>query len=262
MIVMPETILEKILADKKREVEQKKGKVSLTYLKEAIARRPETRDFSSALKGSGLKLIAEVKKASPSKGVLRQDFDPVALAMAYQQSGAAAISVLTDEKYFQGSLEYLSTIRQHARVPLLRKDFIYDEYQVYESAAHGADAILLIAAVLEQERLESLLKLSHSLRMDCLVEVHNEAELMTALLAGAGIIGINNRNLDTFHVDMNTTRRLRLLIPEGYIVVSESGIRDKNDIRKLKECKINAVLIGEALVTSGDIPAKIKEIMS
>jgi len=262
MNVMSETILQKILADKKLEVEERKRMVPLASLKDAITRRHETRGFASALKGSGLKLIAEVKKASPSKGVLKTNFDPVSLAITYQQSGASAISVLTDEKYFQGNLEYLFDIRQHVRIPLLRKDFIYDEYQVYESAAHDADAILLIVAILEQERLESLLELSHSLKLDCLVEVHNEAELMTALLAGANIIGINNRDLETFEVDTNTTRRLRLLIPEGNIVVSESGIKDRNDIRKIKQCKVNAVLIGEALVTAGDIPAKIKELMS
>lgn len=261
-MTVTETILDKILVDKKQEVEHKRRLVPLDSLKEAVAGRPKPVDFKSALEGKDLKLIAEVKKASPSKGVLKQEFDPVALAVTYQRSGAAAVSVLTDEKYFQGNLEYLSSIRRHVHVPLLRKDFIYDEYQVYESVTHGADAILLIVAMLDQERLESLLELSHSLRLYCLVEVHNENELMTALLAGAGIIGINNRDLKTFEVDTNTTRRLRLLIPEDCIVVSESGIKDRNDIRKLKECKVNAVLIGEALVTAEDIPAKIKEVMA
>jgi indole-3-glycerol phosphate synthase len=259
---MPERILHKIVADKRLEVEQKKGQVPLTSLKEAIGRRPAPLDFAAALRGNDMKLIAEVKKASPSRGVLKADFDPVALAIAYAQGGAAAVSVLTEEKYFQGSLEYLPAIRQVVNIPLLRKDFIYDEYQVYESAAYGADAILLITSILEKGQLELLLELGRSLGLDCLVEVHNEEELMAALLAGAAIIGINNRDLDTFSVDINTTRRLRLLVPAEYIVVSESGIKDRNDIGKMKECKVNAVLVGEALVTAADIPASMKEMMS
>ena len=186
----------------------------------------------------------------------------MALAKTYARNGAAAISVLTEVNHFQGSLEHLAAIREAVNIPLLRKDFIFDEYQVYESAAYGADAILLIVAILSPEHLEELLTLSRNLCLSCLVEVHNEEELFKALLAGAEIIGINNRDLNTFKVDTNTTRRLRLLIPEGQIVVSESGISNKDDIKKMKECKVNAVLVGEALVTAPDIPAKMKELMS
>jgi indole-3-glycerol phosphate synthase len=230
-------------------------------LKERIAQQKPL-DFAAALRGNSLKLIAEVKKASPSKGVLSHDFNPVALAKTYARHGAAAISVLTEVNQFQGSLKHLAAIREAVNIPLLRKDFIFDEYQVFESAAYGADAILLIMAILSPERLEELMTLSRNLHLSCLVEVHNEDELMKALLAGAEIIGINNRDLNTFNIDTNTTRRLRLLIPKEQIVVSESGIRNKDDIKKMKECKVNAVLVGEALITAPDIPAKMKELMS
>jgi indole-3-glycerol phosphate synthase len=258
---MPKTILDKIVADKKKEVEQKKQSMPLSLLKERIARQ-KSLDFAAALRGNGLKLIAEVKKASPSKGLLCPDFRPVEIAQTYERNGAAAISVVTEVNYFQGSLKYLAAIREKVNIPLLRKDFIFDEYQIYESAAYGADAILLIMAILDQEKLEELLTLSRELHLSCLVEVHNEDELFKALLAGAEIIGINNRDLSTFKVDTNTTRRLRMLIPQEQIVVSESGINNKDDMKKMKECKVNAVLVGEALVTAKDIPTKMKELMS
>jgi indole-3-glycerol phosphate synthase len=259
--MMVAAILDKILADKKLEVEQRKQLLPLSVLKERVAQYKPL-DFAAALRGKGIKLIAEVKKASPSKGGLCPDFDPVALAQIYARNGAVAISVLTEVTYFQGSLKHLAAIREKVSIPLLRKDFIYDEYQVYESAAYGADALLLITAILSPEQLEKLLALSHSLGLSCLVEVHNEDELFTALLADAKIIGINNRNLKTFKVDTNTTRRLRMFIPDENIVVSESGIRNRDDMKKMKECKVDAVLVGEALVTTGDIPAKMRELMS
>jgi len=255
------SILEKILADKKIEVELKKRLLPLSSLKERIAQYKPL-DFAGALKGDSVKLIAEVKKASPSRGVLCPDMDPTALAMTYAQNGAAAISVLTEVTYFQGSPKYLAAIREKVNIPLLRKDFIYEEYQVYESAAYGADAILLIASILSPEQLGELLEISHSLGLFCMVEVHNEEDLFTALLADAKIIGINNRDLNTFKIDTNTTRRLRLFIPDENIVVSESGIHNSDGMKKMKECKVNAVLVGEALVTAGDIPAKIRELMS
>jgi len=258
---MTATILDKILADKKLEVEQKKRFLPLSALKERIAQY-KPYDFKAALRGKGIKLIAEVKKASPSRGVLRHELDPVALAVTYAQNGAAAISVLTEAIHFQGSLKNLVAIREKVSIPLLRKDFIYDEYQVYETAACGADALLLIVAILSPEQLGKLLENSHGLGMYCLVEVHNEEELFTALMADAKIIGINNRNLTTFKVDTNTTRRLRMFIPDENIVVSESGIRNREDMKKMKECRVDAVLVGEALVTADDIPAKIKELMS
>jgi indole-3-glycerol phosphate synthase len=259
---MIRTILDKILRDKRREVEQMKRKVSLPALKKRIALSKPPLDFAAALRGDGMKLIAEVKKASPSRGLLCRDFDPVRLAQTYAGSGAAAISVLTEVSYFQGSLDHLAAIREAVSIPLLRKDFIFDEYQVYESSAYGADALLLITAILSPEQLGDMLALSRSLGLDCLVEVHNEAELTTALLAGAEIIGINNRDLSTFAVDTNTTRRLRPLIPRDNIVVSESGIKNSQDMKKMKECKVNAVLVGEALVTADDIPSRIRELMS
>jgi indole-3-glycerol phosphate synthase len=259
---MAETILDRILATKKREVEQHKQTVKISCLLDCIARRKTPLAFSEALLGDDIRLIAEVKKASPSRGVMRPYFDPMELARTYAESGAAAISVLTDAEYFQGSPEHLTAIRQTVGLPLLRKDFIYDEYQVYESAAYGADALLLIAAILEPKHLKQLLKLSRSLGQGCLVEVHNEDELNMAVEGGAEIIGINNRDLRTFKVDLNTTRRLRPLIPEGKIVVSESGINKREDVNKLREWKVNAVLVGEALVTAKNIPARIKELMS
>ncbi len=265
---MAKTILEKILAAKKESLKLAKRKTSLAELRRRITQRKplnSTRgkplDFAAALKGNNLKLIAEVKKASPSKGVLCPDFNPIKMAQTYVKNGAAAISVLTEEKYFQGNLECLTAIREKVNVPLLRKDFIFDAYQIYESAAFGADAILLIAAILDKKKLEEFLKLAESLKLDCLVEVHNEEELFKALLAGAEIIGINNRDLNTFKVDTNVTRRLKMMIPSNNIVVSESGINSRDDIKKMKECKVNAVLVGEALVTAKDIPAKIKELM-
>ena len=235
--------------------------MSLAALRARTKNRP-ARDFAAALKGSELKLIAEVKKASPSKGVMVTDFDHLKLARTYENNGAAAISVLTDEKYFQGKIEYLSEISRVVSIPVLRKDFIIDKYQLYESAAYGADAVLLITAVLTPEQLESFLKLSKTLQLDCLVEVHDEKEVFKALLAGAEIIGINNRDLATFNVNTDTTRRLRMLVPQSQIVVSESGIHTKEDVRKMQECKVNAVLVGEALVTAPDIPVRMKELLS
>jgi indole-3-glycerol phosphate synthase len=259
---MAETILDKILATKKREVEQHKQVVKISCLLDCIGRRKAPLDFQAALRGNDIRLIAEVKKASPSKGVMRPYFDPMELAKTYAESGAAAISVLTDAEYFQGSPEHLTAIRQTVGLPLLRKDFIYDEYQIYESAAYGADALLLIAAILKPRQLRLLLTLSRSLGLGCLVEVHNEAELNMVIDGGAEIIGINNRDLKTFKIDLGTTQRLRPSIPQGKIVVSESGINNREDITKLREWKVDAVLIGEALVTAKNIPDRIKELMS
>jgi indole-3-glycerol phosphate synthase len=259
---MPRTILDKILAAKKREVERHKQAVRLTSLLECIGRRKAPLSFAPALKGEGIKLIAEVKKASPSRGILRPYFDPMALARTYAESGAAAISVLTDAEFFQGSPEHLAAIREVVNLPLLRKDFIYDEYQLYETAAYGADALLLITAILEPKQLEKMIMISRSLGLDCLVEVHNEGELRKAIASGAEIIGINNRDLKTCEVDLDTTRRLRPLVPEDRIVVSESGISQREDIKNLRSWGVDAVLIGEALVTARNIPNKIKELIS
>lgn len=257
-------ILDRIVADSKKDLVTRKRAVSLKKLKEIASEQEPPLDLAQALRGEGIKLIAEVKKASPSKGVICANFKPVAIARAYAISGASAISVLTESRYFQGSLSHLKNIKvalKHSGVPLLRKDFVFDPYQVYESRAYGADSLLLIVAILQPAQLEELLNLSHELGMKCLVEVHNEAELEIALKSGAEVIGINNRDLKTFNVDIDVTRRLKSLIPPDRIVVSESGIRNREDIVRVGKWGVNAVLIGEALVSAPDIPARIKELL-
>jgi indole-3-glycerol phosphate synthase len=254
-------MLKEFIANKRKEIKERKKSVLLSSLEEQITQMTMPFDLAQALSGDRIRLIAEVKHASPSGGVLRANLDPVALAKTYVRSGAAAISVLTDEKYFHGSLEHLARIRKAVGLPLLRKDFIIDRYQVYESRAYGADALLLLVAVLSQGQLEELLSLSHSLGMKCLVEVHNEKEVERALRSVAKIIGINNRDLDTFTTDIDTTRRLCPLIPSDRIVVSESGIKSRNDVEKLKAWGVNAILVGEALVTSASILNKIRELV-
>lgn len=257
-------ILEKIVADNRQELEIMKRSLPLSELQKMILEQPAPIDFASVLRGNRIQLIAEIKKASPSGGIIRPDFDPVKIAQIYAQNGAAAISVLTEARYFQGSLNCLKDIREALRnkhLPLLRKDFIHDSYQVYQSRAYGADSLLLIVAILTRKKLEALLKLSHELGMRCLVEVHNEAELEMALKSGARVIGINNRDLKTFDIDLTTTEYLRPLIPPDRIVVSESGIRSREDMEKLKERGVDAVLIGESLLAAPDIAAKMKELL-
>jgi indole-3-glycerol phosphate synthase len=254
-------MLDKIIADKRDELKVRKQEVTLVALEERITQRRVPLDFGAALNQNRIQLIAEVKQSSPSRGVLCADFSPITLAREYAKGGAAAISVLTEVNYFGGSIDHLAAIRAEVHLPLLRKDFIFDPYQVYESAAYGADALLLIAAILSQQQLDELLSLSHSLGMGCLVEAHNEAEIDQALHANAQVIGINNRDLSTFVVDINTTRRLRPLLSEQQIVVSESGISSRLDVEKLKGWGVNAILVGEALVTTADIKAKIRELM-
>jgi len=254
--------LNKIVAEKLKEVEQRQKAAPLPELRAAIMERPAPLDLAAALKGDNLRLIAEVKRASPSRGVIRADLDPVKLAGTYAQCGAAAISVLTESRYFGGSQEDLEAIKRALPdIPLLRKDFILKPYQVFESCAWGADAMLLIVAILDDTELGELLSLSHALGMQCLVEVHNRDELERALAHDIKIIGINNRNLKTMTVDINVTRQLRPPIPRGRIVVSESGIKGRNEAQKLKEWKVNAILVGEALVTADDVAAKIKELL-
>ncbi len=255
-------MLDKIIAQKREEVEQRKKAATITYLQERITRQKPVLDLVPALKGDSIRLIAEVKQASPSRGILSPNFNPTELARTYTECGAAAISVLTEANYFMGSIEYLAAIKAVVGLPLLRKDFIFDLYQVYESRAYGADALLLIAAILSQEQLKELISLSHSLGLRCLVEVHNKDEVERAILSEAEIIGINNRDLNTFAVDIATTRRLRPLISQERIVVSESGIKSSRDIEKLRKWGVDAVLVGEALVTAGDTRAKMKELLT
>ena len=254
--------LDSIVAEKLDELEQRQKNVPLSELRAAIMERPLPLDLAAVLTGDSLRLIAEVKKASPSAGVLCPNLDPVKLASTYAQCGAAAISVLTESQYFGGSREDLEAIRHHLpNIPLLRKDFILKPYQIFESCAWGADAVLLIVAILDDGELEELLLLSHALGIQCLVEVHNEEELKRTLVHDTKIIGINNRDLDTMAVDINVTRQLRPLIPPGRIVVSESGIKGRGEVQKLKEWGVDAVLVGEALVTANDVAAKIKELL-
>jgi indole-3-glycerol phosphate synthase len=257
-----ETILDRIVAHKRKELLAAKEAVAPETLRRQSAEARPVRSFVEALRGPGIGLVGEVKKASPSRGLLREDLDPVFLAESYAAAGAAAISVLTDEKHFQGSLEHLSRIREALPdgPPLLRKDFLFEEYQLYEARCSGADAVLFITAILEPALLSKLIATSASMGMDSLVEVHDEKELELALAADARIIGINNRDLRTFDVDLSTTERLVPLVPAGRTIVAESGIFVRDDIRRLEAAEVHAVLIGEALVTSPDPRAKIREL--
>jgi len=254
--------LQQIVKDKKRRLLEEMKLAHLNQLRSTAAAMPPPLDLASALKGNGISLIAEVKKASPSRGVIKEDFNPLETALAYADSGASAISVLTEQDSFQGELSHLEEIKKKlpSNIPVLRKDFIFDTYQIYQSRAVSADALLLIVAILSPQQLSEFLELSHQLGMSCLVEVHNKNELATALECGARIIGINNRNLSSFRTDLSVTERLRPHVPDGLTVVSESGVKNRTDIEKLKELKVDAVLIGEALMTAPNIGNKIKEL--
>ena len=257
------TILDTILEHKRAEVERRLRSMPRSELEAVIKDLPAPLNFSGALWGDKVRLIGEVKKASPSKGLLAPDFDPVSLATTYAQNGAAAISVLTEVDHFQGSLDHLKAVKAAVGplgLPALRKDFLYDPYQVYEARAYGADAALLIAAMLEPAQLKELLAVCNQLWVQALVEVHDEAELETALTAGAEIIGVNHRDLRTFNVDITLTSRLRPLIPQGKLVVAESGISSAEDVAALKRVGVNAVLVGEALMTAPDTAAKVREL--
>ncbi len=258
-------ILDEIMANKAVELKETRERLSLAEVKLMAGQQRKAKDFASALKRGRMSLIAEVKRASPSKGVISKDFDPIEVARTYAQNGAAAISVLTESKYFQGSLAILDGIAAalgETRPPLLRKDFIFDPYQVYEARAHGADALLLIVAALVPSKLKELASLTNSLGMGCLVEVHSEAEIDAALSCAARVIGINNRDLKTFNVDISTTERLRPKIPRDRTVVSESGIKTAADVSRLRDAGVDALLVGEALMSAPDIPAKIRELLT
>lgn len=244
--------LDKIVATKKQEVERLAAAFSLEDAEKKISELPRARGFHQALttgRKRELGLIAEVKKASPSKGLIRPDFQPVELARSYEQAGTDCISVLTDESYFQGSNDYLTAIRQAVRVPLLRKDFIIDERQIYEARLIGADAVLLIAAILDDDMLQRFFKTAEAIGLDVLLEVHDEPELERALrLGSAKLIGINNRNLKTFETRLETTARLAGLVPPEVTLISESGIRSKEDIAYLTSVGAGGVLIGETFM--------------
>jgi indole-3-glycerol phosphate synthase len=256
-----DNILERIVASKKAEIAAAKARVSGPELRRRADAAAPVRDFLAALtRGPGVGVIAEVKKASPSSGVLRPDFDPVAIARAYEAAGAHCLSVLTDEPFFQGKLEYLGDIRRAVQLPLLRKDFILDEFQVLEARAAGADAVLLIAEILEDARLAGLFRAVESLGMMALVELHDAANLPRVLNVGAKLIGVNNRDLRTFETSLERTLALAPLVPPDRCLVSESGIQSAADIARLQAAGVKAVLIGETFMRSGDIGAKLREL--
>lgn len=256
------SILERIVEDKRHEVASRKRSAPRTGLERRCAHLPAARDFEGALTPApgGVRLVAEVKKASPSRGVLVADFDPVGLAVTYARHGAAAISVLTDEKYFQGSLDLLAAVRAAVDVPILRKDFTIDEYQLWESRAAGADAVLLIVSILEPSLLRDLLAGAKGLGLAALVECHTAAEIDTAIGAGSRLLGINNRDLATFETRIETTLALVPRIPPGPIVVSESGFFTGRQVRQVVAAGAHAVLVGEGLVMADDVAAKIREL--
>ena len=259
MFVKTDTILDKILSRKQEEVhvaQQLPGKMAQTEREARHAAPP--RDFAAALQRDTVALIAEVKKASPSKGLLIKDFNPVRLARIYQENGALAVSVLTDEQFFQGSLDDLRAVRAAVRLPVLRKDFIIDPYQVYEARAAGADAALLIVMALEAAQLQELHSLITELGMSALVEVHNESELERALAVGATLIGVNNRDLRTFHEDLSITERVAALVPQDVILVAESAIRSVEDVQRMGACGARAVLVGEGLVKAKDMACEVR----
>lgn len=254
-------ILEKILHQKKKVVELEKAAMPLHRIFSILEKGRKARNFHQAIKGKkGLSIIAEVKKASPSKGVIREDFSPLEIAQIYTQSKVEAISVLTEEHFFQGKNQYMEQIREITEIPLLRKDFIMDPYQIYQSKALGADAVLLIAAALSLKKLNEFQRIAGEVGLQCLVEVHDEEELETALKAQASIIGINNRNLKTFETSVETTGRLMDKIPKGKTIISESGIHSRADMAFLEALGIDGVLIGESLMRSHAIDEKIREL--
>ena len=256
------TILDKIVATKRGEIERAKAALPLSELRAHLADAPPVRDFFAPLAAGGpIKLIAEVKKASPSKGIIRADFDPVVIAQTYEAHGASCLSVLTDEHYFQGSLEYLKRVRQAVAIPVLRKDFILDSYQLVEARAAGADAVLLIAECLDDCNLRKLYNEALELGMTPLVEFYEPANLDRVLAAGATLIGVNNRDLRTFEVDLNHTIKLRERVPLDCVLVGESGIHTRADVLRLQSAGIEAMLVGESLMREADIGAAVDRIL-
>ncbi len=258
-------ILAEIVEAKKIELNRLKIDAPVSELERRIAGSKPPLNFAGALwSGSSIRVIAEVKRASPAKGPLRADLDPASLAASYADNGAAAVSVLTNRDHFQGSIEDLDAVHASVNprgVPVLRKEFVFDPYQVYETRAHGADAVLLIAAMLAPAQLKELYALTQELWMQALIEIHDEAELDRALDAGAEVIGINNRDLRTFRTDLAVTERLAPMVPTGKIVVSESGVGSRESAERVRAAGAHAVLVGEALVTAPDPGAKLRELV-
>lgn len=255
-------ILNRIVEKKRARLVYAKSKIGLAELKSIINDTPAPQNLSAAIKAAPdtIRLIAEIKKASPSKGVIRPDFAPAEIASTYENSLVNAISVLTAEDYFQGCIDYLKIVRQHTKKPLLRKDFIFDSYQIYESRANSADAILLISAILETNQAREYLHLAAELGLSVLFETHDDEDMEKALNTGAEIIGINNRNLKTMQIDINTTFRLMKQIPKDRLVVSESGISTNDDVKRLIDNEVDAMLIGTSIMKAPDIKSKIDEL--
>ncbi len=255
-------ILTKIIEEKRKEVDRDQSVLSLSSVKKKAESMYIRSSFKKNISRKGhINLIAEVKKSSPSKGLIRPGFDPVRIALAYNAAGASAISVLTDERFFDGKLEYLKKVKDRVSIPVLRKDFIIDEYQIYQSAVAGADAILLIAKILTVEELNRYCLTAKALGMDVLMEVHNSEEVEKALATPASIIGINNRDLNSFEVDLSVTGHLIRMIPDNKIIVSESGIETYEQVMFLKSLGVNAVLIGEAFMRFDNIGEKVRQLM-
>jgi indole-3-glycerol phosphate synthase len=257
-------ILDRILSKKREEIKSKKTSLPLKTLKKRLDEIPATLDFKAHIsrgRDSPINLIAEIKHISPLKGVLRRRFDPISLAKDYANHKVSAISVLTDKPFFGGEISHLRMVKKAVSIPVLRKDFIIDPYQIFESRINGADALLLISSILSKDQLLDLLALVEELGMDAVVEVHTERDLDEALAADAKIIGINNRNLYTFAVDLKTTLRLRLQIPSSKIIISESGIKSRDDILLLEDKGVDAALVGEAILRSEDVGQKIDELL-
>lgn len=255
-------ILSRIIEEKRRIVEEaKRARGQEGLMREIKSLSVKSQFKKNISRPHHINLIAEIKKASPSKGILRGDFNPVKIAMTYQANGASAISVLTDERFFEGKLDHIIKVKESVSIPILRKDFFIDEYQIYETVAAGADAILLICEILSIAEITKFYNLATELGLDCLVEVHSEEDIEKALAVDASIIGINNRDLHTFKVDLGVTQRLIRLIPQNKVIVSESGIKCYEDIMFLRSLGVNAVLIGEAFMEADDIASKMREMM-
>ncbi|MHB9097441.1 MAG: indole-3-glycerol phosphate synthase TrpC [Syntrophales bacterium] len=255
-------ILNDIIEVKRREVAERKKAIPPAALEKTIGEMPPTRDFRKALSGGGCSIIAEVKRRSPSRGLIREDFDPVRIAVAYEQNRAAAVSVLTDETFFGGSSEDLTAVKGAISLPVLRKEFIIDPWQIKETRAIGADALLLIAAILGENELQEFRELAASLGLASLVEVHDRRELEKALASGAEIIGINNRDLRTFTTDIAASLALAPLVPPDRIVISESGIHSRTEIENLMQAGVRGFLIGETLVKAHDIRAALRGLLN
>jgi len=255
------TIVDDIAADVRRGLAERKRRQPLPEMEAALKVHGTPRDFAAAVSGDGVRLIAEIKRASPSRGWLCPELDVAGMAARYSRGGAAAVSVLTERTRFKGDPADLAAARRSTELPVLCKDFILDEYQIYEARSWGADAVLLIASLLSSNELGTFIGVAGALRMAALVEVHTESDVEKALAAKAALVGINNRNLADFSVDLGTTKRLRPLIPAGMTAISESGIRSRADVSALRAVGVNAFLVGETLVTSPDPEARLQELM-